>query len=177
MRSVTIFLLLLISLMVDHAVAENKLLEGGYTLAEPHQGIDLQTFINNEKAAYQGKITIVPPLNLRFSGVLKTLPQKKATGYLYTALQIMQVSPLPAVEYQAFIGAPASKEGAGEVISVYIDNRLAEALQKLDANALIDQRLTWYGYHIYNFSRGPALVLENVDLENVEQSTDAVGRR
>ena len=176
MPSLILLMLLLTGLPGASVWAATALPAHQYTLAEPHQPIDLQTFINNEKAAYQGKITIVPPLNLSFTGVLKTLSQKKTTGYLYTALQVMQISPLPAIEYQAFIGAPADGERGGEVISVYIDNRLATALETLDANALINQRRTWYGYHIYNFSRGPALVLENVELENAGLSADKAGR-
>lgn len=152
----------------NHFFGKDALLNITPTLSEPVQAVELQAFINNEKAAYQGKITIVPPLNISFTAVLKVLPQKKSTGYLYTALELMQVNPLPKVEYQAFIGAPAINKQGGEVIPVYMDNQLALALAKQNAKNIIDQRLTWYGYHIYNFSRGPAIVLENVDLEQQE---------
>jgi hypothetical protein len=132
-------------------------------LPDPYQPINLQIFINNEKAAYQDKITIVPPLNISFTGVLKTLPKKSSTGYLYTALDLMQVKPIPQVEHQVFIGAPGSTEKPGDVIAIYMDNRLADAILAMKT-PILDTRVTWYGYHIYNFSRGPAIVLENVAL-------------
>lgn len=164
MRRLCIFIVVLASLFTPYAHADDVLLKAPYIFTEPHQSVVLQSFIDEKKKVYLGKINIVQPVNLRFTGVLKALPQKKPTGYLYTALQIMKVSPLPVIEYQAFLGAPASRDQPGDVIPVYIDNRLAEALARQDATKLIDQRYTWYGYHIYNFSRGPAIVLENVDL-------------
>ena len=164
------FFLLVIYLLTPPAAEalENRvqtlLLSGQAPLITgPYRPIDLQAFVDLERAHYQKRITIVPPLNITFRGVLKTLPAKKPTGYLYTALNLMQVQPLPQVEYQVFIGAPGTPQQPGDVIAIYMDNRLAEAITALKESP-IDSRATWYGYHIYNFSRGPAIVLENVAL-------------
>lgn len=140
-----------------------------YRFAEPHQPMELQALVDKEKSAYQGKIVIVLPVNLRFTGVLKALPAKKNTGYLQTAFQVLRVAPLPKVQYQAFMGAPGDVDKPGDVIAIYMDNQLAEKItQRFGvsplANPLINRRAVWYGYHIYNFSRGPAIVLENVEL-------------
>jgi len=118
--------------------------------------IELQPFIDAERNAYQGTITIVPPLNISFNGVIKSLPEKKSFNYLYKALDLMQVQPLPAVEHQMFIGAPN-----GDVIAVYVDARVADQISQ---SVELETIATWYGYHIYSYSRGPAIVIENVDL-------------
>jgi hypothetical protein len=162
------FFVICMLLMASSASHAAPLVSDAYTIDNIHHSVVLQAYIDGAKQEYTsiGKRHIIVPSNIRFTGVLKAVPEKKPTGYLYTSLQLMQVKPLPLVEYQSFIASPANSEQSGEVIAIYMDNRLAQSLAKINPSQFVDKRLTWYGYHIYNYSRGPAIVLENVDLES-----------
>lgn len=142
------------------AHSSERLIQQEVILPGPYAPIDLHDFVNQKRTEYQGKISIVPPKKIAFTGILKSLPQKKSTGYLYTALEVMQIAPVPTVEYQMFIAATDSED---TVISVYVDNTLVDAIQK---KLSPESHATWFGYHIYTFSRGPAIVIDNVMIDN-----------
>lgn len=128
----------------------------------------LGPYITEIKEAYQGTINIIVPKNVIFDGRLKSMPQQRHLEYVYVALDMMQVKPLPDIQHQMFIEADD-----GQVIAVYADSRI---IAEIESQLKPEQRVRWFGYHIYNFSRGPALVIENFDIEgaNVE-STDVEG--
>lgn len=160
-RLLSIIILLPALVIFSHSsIAQNTsgLLVPSYTgsISGDPKSIGLQPFIDAERNAYQGTITIVPPLNIRFNAVIKSLPEKKSFSYLYKALALMQVTPLPNIAHQMFVGAPN-----GDVIAVYVDSRVADQISK---SVELETMATWYGYHIYSYSRGPAIVIENVDL-------------
>ena len=139
-----------------HVFAEPFVPDMHYAVSSPHEEVPLGPYITNFKKGYSGSITIVAPRNIYFLAKLKTYPAQKPTGYLYKALELMKVQPLPDVQQQMFIEADD-----GQVIAVYVDERIAAAIQQQLA---LEQQVRWYGYHIYNFSRGPAIVIENAEL-------------
>ncbi len=158
LRNIT-FQLLGLFFIATYSVNSNsaeQLIQQEFKLPGSYQSINLHNFVKENRKSYGGKISIVPPQKVSFSGILKASPEKKSTGYLYTALKVMEVSPLPTIEYQMFIGAPDYKD---TVISVYVDNTLADAIQK---QLPTETQATWFGYHIYTYSRGPAIVIDNV---------------
>lgn len=139
-----------------------------FLVDHPHSQIELKALINTSLAEYVGRIGIIAPQNIKFSAQLIATPKKATTQYLYTALSVMEITPLPSVNYQAFISADESN--TSRVIAVYLEDKLAEELLKMDMSLLNAQSAIWYGYHIYNYSRGPAIVIENIELLNIEDS-------
>ncbi len=139
--------------------AAEQLIQQEFKIPGSYKTINLHDFTEEKRDTYTGKIAIVLPQKVSFSGILKALPKKKSTSYLYTALTVMEVSPLPTIEYQMFIGDPNYKD---TVVPVYVDNVLADAIQQ---KLPTETHATWFGYHIYTYSRGPAIVIDNVVID------------
>ncbi|MCE2029037.1 hypothetical protein [Sessilibacter corallicola] len=149
--------------------AKGLLVEKNYLIEDPHIRIDLSDLIKQSKSAYSGKIAIIAPNNIKFLATLKTLPEEKQSSYIYTALSVMNIAPNTEINYQAFVSTPAGTEKQ-EVIAVYLTNSLAEKIKKTDLSVFRNTTHTWHGYHIYDYSKGPAIVVENVDIDNRENT-------
>lgn len=136
------------------ASAATVLPELEYRVIGEHKAVDFGSYISKFKDDYQGNIYIIQPSNIHFKATLMDKPKAKNSAYVQQALQMMQVSPMPTISHQMFLGADD-----GQVIAVYVDQRIVAAIDKLPVKQTVD----WFGYHIYNFSKGPALVIENFE--------------
>lgn len=118
------------------------------------KAVDLDRFIEQEKKAsekLEGKKLIMRAVPVQFVATIKRLPEQKKLTYIYTALEVAKVSPLPDVEHQMFV---QSKEG--QIISVYVEKRAATRLSKeMTAGKTAD----FFGYHVYTYKRGPAILV------------------
>lgn len=118
------------------------------------KAVELDRFIEQEKKAYEkmgNRKLIRKAVPVRFVATIKRLPEQKKLTYIYTALEMAKISPLPDVEHQMFV---ESKEG--QIISVYVEKRAATRLSKDMAEG---QTVDLYGYHVYTYTRGPAILV------------------
>jgi len=119
-----------------------------------YKGVNLDEFITEQQPVSQGSKVILNPAHIKTIARLKSYPEKRQVQYLYTALSMMQVSPMPAVNHRMFI-----ESTEGQIIPVYVEDIIAEEIQqgiKLETTVLLK------GYHVYNYSKGPAIVIESV---------------
>ncbi len=123
---------------------------GGYE-TEP---VDLDHFINTQRPVMDGTRTILPPRRVSFAAVLKSQPEQIKVEYLFEALSLMQVNPLPKVSFRVFVESPE-----GSIVPMYVEDAAAAAIQSRVAT---DSRADFSGYHVYNYSKGPAVVIDTV---------------
>lgn len=116
--------------------------------------VDLDNFITTQKPAMPGTRTILPPNDVSFVGVLMEGPKKIEVKYLFKALSIMNVSPLPKVSHRMFV---ASRQG--KVIPVYVEDNVVEQIRK---SVKVDEEAKFLAYHVYNYSKGPAVVVRGI---------------
>lgn len=117
--------------------------------------VNLDTFIAEQKPAMPGTRTILPPKRVGFSARLKSHPEKIAISYLFEALSLMQVSPLPKVSHRMFL-----ESAEGLIIPVYVEDA---AVGRIRAKSLDADPAQFSGYHVYNYSKGPAIVVDGVE--------------
>lgn len=116
--------------------------------------VDLDAFIAQEKSRverFKGQKIIKMSEPVSFQARVKQLPREKKMSYIYSALEIAKVTPLPEVTHQMFV-----ESAAGQIISVYVERRVAERM----ASSLKEgQSVAWASYHVYSYSKGPALLV------------------
>lgn len=121
------------------------------------QRVDLDRFIEQEKEAfaeYKNRKLIRMAVPVWFTARMKRLPEKKDMAYIYTALQMAEVSPLPEVKHRMFI-----ESDGGQIISVYVEKQAAEKIKQLLDE---EQSAGFFGYHAYTYKNGPALLIVDV---------------
>ncbi|MCG8492380.1 MAG: hypothetical protein MI743_12250 [Sneathiellales bacterium] len=116
--------------------------------------VDLDNFIAVQKPAMPGTRTILPPNDVSFTGVLMEGPKQIKVKYLFEALSVMNVTPLPKVSHRMFI---SSRQG--KVIPVYVEDAAVEEIQK---KIKVDEEALFLAYHVYNYSKGPAVVVRGL---------------
>ena len=106
-----------------------------------------------EVNAPQQRIVLSPKL-IRFQASLMDGPKAQKADYLNEALAMMRVKPQPKVSQRIVLGYLDAK-GAQRNLSVYIEDSAA-----LTAKALkIGEQREFTALHVYNYSRGPALLI------------------
>ena len=116
--------------------------------------INLDRFIEKQRPLMPGTKTIVAPHNVEFTATLKSNPEKVKVSYLYMALSTMNVDPMPKANYRMFV---ESQEG--NIIPVYVEDA---SVKMIDQKTTLDQAFTFKGYHVYNYSKGPAMVITGI---------------
>ena len=127
---------------------------GAGTIEGEPRNIDLDTFIETQRPMMSGTKTILAPYNVSFRAVVKRGPEKIEVRYLFEAMSLMNVEPLPRVTHRMFV-----ESRAGAIIPVYVEDQ-AVAMIARDAKEGSEARLR--GYHVYNYSKGPAIVVDGV---------------
>lgn len=128
---------------------------GDYTYVK-----DMVTYVNDNKPVKEGTRTIMPDTLLVFDGIVMSLPKAQKTDYLQEAMAISQISPRPLVEDGMFIKVGQKADGSDVVIPVYVDKSVVDA--KTPNNPIkVNQKMRFAGFHIYNYSKGPAIVVES----------------
>ncbi|MEM7194797.1 MAG: hypothetical protein AAF402_07605 [Pseudomonadota bacterium] len=121
---------------------------------QPYKPINLAEFVANNRPHKEGTKSVVPPTNIRFIGKVMQIPQAREFKYVYRALAIMEVMPPPEITHQMFIA-----DENENVISVYVEKSTAEIfIQHLKAGDAKE----FTGYHLYNYKRGPAIVVDGI---------------
>lgn len=94
---------------------------------------------------------MLKPEPIKFDGVLKSKPRPGEFSLAYDALQLWQgAGELPNIDHSAFVGT----EG-GPVLGVYVTHEAASMLKGVQ----LDSPVTFYAMHIYNYAKGPRLVI------------------
>jgi hypothetical protein len=120
--------------------------------AEEFKKVELDQFIEQQKKTVQGKkktITMAAPVS--FSAKMKRFPEEKQMSYIYQAMEVSGVNPLPEVNHRMFI-----ESAEGRIIPVYVEKQTVEKLQR---GLKEDQKANFVGYHVYNYSKGPAVLV------------------
>jgi len=136
------FLLLSLLLAVTPLTAQEK---------APFEAVDLDTFFDDQKAFANGRKIITMAAPVGFEARLKRHPEPRKLQYVYTALEVGGVSPLPVVEHRMFV-----ESDGGRVIPVYVDKAAAAWI---DERVKEGQRLRFVGYHLYSYAKGPAILV------------------
>lgn len=123
-------------------------------VGEAYEPVELGKFIKQNYPHKKNGKSIVPPKNISFYGEIMQLPTKGEFSYVYVALEVMKVTPLPNVSHQMYVS-----DDKGNVISMYVEKHAAEVFNKY---LKLGQRPQFKGYHVYNYKRGPAIIIEGI---------------
>lgn len=123
--------------------------------AATYKQVDLKELVTKSRTEVPGQRIIFAPSPVKFRATLVSLPTAQKADYLLAALAMMKVGNPPKVTQR--IGLDYGGEKA---IAAYIDDDVAARLSK-DAKA--GQVLTFYAFHVYNYSRGPALLISSYE--------------
>lgn len=96
---------------------------------------------------------ILQPSGVSFNAELAGMPRPQKADYLQQALRTMQVSEPPQVGHAVLLKFGAAAE---QQLVAYVDQHAAERMQR---ELRVGERREFFAFHVYNFSRGPALVI------------------
>lgn len=94
---------------------------------------------------------ILNPYPVSFTAKLEALPRAQKADYLNKAMGMMQMSQPPQVSRAVLLG-----HGADGKLPAYIEDAAAARLVK---EAKPGETRKFYAFHVYNYSKGPALVI------------------
>ena len=122
--------------------------------AEDRNVVDLDDYVERQRPPTEGGRMIFKPRPVAFTARVKSHPERIRVEYLYQALAIGRVSPLPKVSHQMFV-----ESDGGQIIAVYVED---QAVDGIVADFALETQADFEAYHVYNYSRGPAMVVEAV---------------
>ncbi|MFT3822164.1 MAG: hypothetical protein QM750_31860 [Rubrivivax sp.] len=96
---------------------------------------------------------ILRPTGVSFNAELAALPRPQKSDYLQLALRTMQVNQAPQVSRAVLLKYGS---GADQQLVAYVDDGTAERISK---DLRVGDRREFFAFHVYNYSRGPALVI------------------
>ncbi|MEM7173181.1 MAG: hypothetical protein AAF530_23660 [Pseudomonadota bacterium] len=117
--------------------------------------VDLDNFIATQQPTMPGTRTILPPGRVSFVAVLKSQPELIKVQYLFEALAVMQIEPLPKVSHRIFV-----ESAEGTIIPVYVEDK---AVPLIKDKVATESQASFVGYHVYNYSKGPAIVVDSIN--------------
>jgi hypothetical protein len=131
------------------------------------QPVEFDEFIQQEVDSSErmdGRRILKMAEPVSFVARMKRFPEAKQMSYIYTALEMAEVSPLPDVGHQMFV---ESKQG--RIISVYVERQVA---LRLASDLKEGEAAEFFGYHVYSYAKGPALLV--VDFVPIAESEEDV---
>lgn len=131
---------------------------------DDYRQVNLVEFVDfnqmSEKMIKAKQRLMLKPEPISFTGVLKSRPKAGEFSLAYDALMLWQSdeTKLPKIGFSAFIGAIGDENAP--VLGVYVVDRIADILNKLP----MEQPLEFYALHLYNYTKGPRLLIVGVKL-------------
>lgn len=129
---------------------------GDYTFID-----DMAAFVHNNQPKKEGTREIQHNQLVVFDGKVKTHPEKQNVEYLQMAMEMVDLKPKPQVEDAMFI-----EVADAVVIPVYLDKSVVKEFERLyeryGAEGFRSTKLRFAGVHVYNYSKGPAIVVESM---------------
>lgn len=124
-----------------------------------YQSVELEEFARaNHVSARMSKKKqrlMLKPTPVRFKAQLMSKPASGEFSLAYDALQLWGAeSELPNINHSAFVGLQA-----GPVLGMYVTQEAADMLNGYGLNT----PAMFYAMHIYNYSKGPRLVIVAVE--------------
>jgi hypothetical protein len=117
------------------------------------KSVDLDHFIDQEigrvQAAKRKVITMAAPIS--FEARLKRHPEQRKVSYVYTAMEMGGLNPVPVVKHRMFV-----ESTAGRIIPVYVDEASVGWINK---GLKLEQQARFVGYHLYSYDKGPAILV------------------
>lgn len=122
---------------------------------------DMAVFVKENKPLKEGTKTILHEKFVVFDGEIKTLPEEQKTDYLYLAMSVAKVSPVPEVDHMMYVEVAPDM-----VIPIYVENETAKQIhslyKKYGSDGFRGVKMRLAGIHIYNYSKGPAIIVESI---------------
>jgi hypothetical protein len=141
--------------ILDKAIQANQ----GYGDYEHIQ--DMAAFVEKNKPMKAGTKEIQVQKFVVFDAVIKTTPEKQTTDYLHTAMAVAKVNPVPKVEHMMFV-----EVAKDTIIPVYVTDEVVNEFNTLaeryGTESFRNKTLRFAGIHVYNYAKGPALVIESM---------------
>ena len=124
--------------------------------SDTYTKIDIDKYAALQRPDRKGTTKIIRPKPVRFIATIKQHPKKRKVSYLYQALQFFPIDPRPEVNHRMFVTTPG-----GHIMPVYVEDGIVERVQK----ELPEEgpSASFYGFHVYNYSKGPAILLTGFD--------------
>ncbi|MDR0843364.1 MAG: hypothetical protein LBP68_08105 [Acidobacteriota bacterium] len=115
--------------------------------------IDFDQLVEDEKAAVDRvqKKLIRNFEPIRFTAGVKRYPEEKKMDYIYTAMEVSGVKPLPDVSHRMFVTT-----GRGRIVSVYVERQAAALIR---SGMKEGAKVRFLGYHVYSYAKGPAILI------------------
>lgn len=115
--------------------------------------------VSPEMAAKKHRLMFQPKA-IRFQAQLMSKPKPGTFTLAYDALQFWKGdAEIPNIDHSAFVGFEK-----GPVLGAYVTQEAAKMLNKLELNTTV----TFYAMHIYNYSKGPRLVIVAAQEKNLD---------
>lgn len=113
-----------------------------------YKAVDLAELVRTVRTPQR---IIISPTPISFTAKLEALPRAQKTDYLNKAMGMMQMSQPPKVSQAILLGY-----GADGRLPAYIEEAAAARLAR---EAKAGETRKFYAFHVYNYSKGPALVV------------------
>ncbi len=122
---------------------------------------DMPQFVADSQRLKDGTKEIQVDKFVVFDAQVMTLPEKQKTDYLYLAMSVAKVNPVPEVDHAMFVGVSEDV-----VLPVYVEQSVVKKFAKLHeqygAEGFRNRKMRFAGIHVYNYSKGPAIVVESI---------------
>ncbi len=129
---------------------------GDYKLIE-----NMAVFVANSIPKVEGERHILINQFVVFDASVMSLPKAQKSDYINMAMEMTKIEPMPIIEHSMFLEVASDL-----VVPVYVEKSLVEELEHLKesygAEELANVKLRFAGIHVYNYSKGPAIVVESV---------------
>lgn len=116
-----------------------------------YRQVELEKLVDGSRTEIPGQRIVLRPENLSFVAVLEDLPAPQRAEYLTSVLHMMQASEVPEVRQRIVL-----RYGDERFLTAYIESEVA---RRLEETAKVGERRRFYALHVYNYSKGPALLI------------------
>ena len=135
------------------------IVQGAVTSTYPHDNpaeefkpIDIDRFVVEQRPAKKGSTSLMRPSPVIFEASIKQYPHKRKVTYMYTVLEFFPMDPHPEVNHRMFVTTPG-----GHIMPVYVEDNAVDSIKRRLKEE--GRRVSFYGYHMYNYSKGPAILV------------------
>ena len=112
--------------------------------------VTLPSFVDQSRTP-AGQRIILRPTPVSFVATIHRMPEQQTTRYLKQVMNMMQVSAAGDVSQRIVV-----RYGDNQYLPLYIND---EAAARLGEQAQAGEQRRFYALHVYNYSKGPALIV------------------
>lgn len=146
---------------------------GGIWQQNQHIAIDIDHYVAVKRSRTKGKTLLIQPDPISFIGSVKQHPHPRKVSYLYEALAIYPMEPLPVVAHRMFMTTPK-----GHIMPLYVEKAAVEKIkQQLKEDG---ETVRFFGYHMFSYYKGPAIMVTSFSKTTsaeIAQNPDAIPAR